>query len=92
MCEPKTCEMKPFKGFFSDWRKVACDSMGWKTRVFGEEGYYYLQGKFVNHPQFGNQPGHTSCVLHMDEKTGLVETMNSFYIVLGTEGAIKDGC
>jgi hypothetical protein len=63
----------PFKGRIEDWRPVECN------KGLG----YYIVGRFLDHPQFAGQRGHTSYVVDsftlLNECIICIETRNSRY-------------
>ena len=66
---------KPFRGFLADWSKHPTPhGLG-----------FYLRCKFVDHPYFAGERGHTSYVVKHDKETGIVETRNSIYHLYGPE-------
>ena len=66
---------KPYKGHITEWSKF--------HTPFGLR--YYIFGKFLNHPDFGQKETNTSPVVYHDETTGEIETRNSRYTLIGQE-------
>lgn len=65
---------KPHKGKISNWAK---------RETISQKGLgYYIIGKFVDHPDFAGDFGHTSYVVAHDEVTGEIETRNSRYTLV----------
>ncbi len=76
---------KPFKGNLYNWCKVACDWYGYDTTPFGAEGYYYILGYTSEQIKKLGTIRATSRVVYHNKVTGLVETLNSFYRLVGDE-------
>lgn len=87
-CEPETCPMKPFKGNIENWYKVPF-VLDLAREVHPGEDLglgYYIRGTCIKHPNFGtSRDFHTSWVMHHDQKTNLIETRNSQYLLIGKE-------
>lgn len=70
--------MKEFKGNLIDW---------WKHTPLPElkpEGLgYIICGTFEGHPWFDGEDGSTSWVVRHNEELGIVETLNSYYKLIG---------
>lgn len=66
---------KPHKGSLKDWFKYEVG-----------DGYI-ICGRFIGHPQFNGEHGHTSLVLSHNEETGEIETRNSRYTLIGSATA-----
>lgn len=64
--------MKPYKGRIEHWGKRPCPGYG-----IG----YYIVGRFVDHPQFAGETGHTSWVEKHNGNE--IETRNSRYTLVG---------
>lgn len=64
---------KPHKGKIESWQRKECE------RGLG----YYITGRFVDHPQFAGEWGHTSWVEKHDGQE--IETRNSRYTLVGEE-------
>lgn len=78
-CNPKTCTMKPFEGLIFNWERMPCDEKGFHISNLTTK-FFYILGMI--------SPGKaraTSRVLDLDRKSGLVETLNSYYILVGEE-------
>jgi hypothetical protein len=87
-CEPETCPMKPFKGNLYAWKKYYFNVIRLKEFYSGDETYpglgYVIIG--FTHPtlhKLGTSL-QTSWVVNHDE-TGLIETRNSQYLLIGKE-------
>lgn len=70
---------KPFNGSIQNWQRdggfcSAGDGLG-----------YVIYGEFLNHPVFGRKYTYTSYVVAWDKETGMVETRNSRYKLIGEE-------
>jgi hypothetical protein len=68
---------KPHKGSIENW---------FKQEITGDGGYI-IRGRFVDHPLFAGETGHTSLVLSHNEGTGEIETRNSRYTLIGAARA-----
>lgn len=68
---------KPHKGSIESWFKYKVDG----------NGGYIIRGRFVDHPQFAMEFGHTSLVLSHNEESGEIETRNSRYTLIGAASA-----
>lgn len=65
---------KPHYGRIENWQEEAC----------GKHGLGYLiVGRFLDHPAYALQKGHTSYVVKHDKATGEIETRNSRYTLVG---------
>ncbi len=70
--------MKIDKGKLKNWWKH------YPSKDWGVEGLgYVICGTFVDHPEFKGESGHTSFVLKHNEELGIVETLNSYYTLVG---------
>lgn len=66
---------KPHKGRIENW---------YKAETHPDYGLgYYIRGRFVDHPQFAGETGHTSYIVAHDKDTGEIETRNSRYTLVG---------
>lgn len=69
---------KEFKGNIRNWWKY------YPLKQFGSEGLgYVIIGTFDGHPHFDGEKGNTSFVVSHDEETGMIETLNSCYKLIG---------
>ena len=66
---------KPYKGRITDWCKL--------PSRFGIG--YFIYGRFLEHPDFGEKETNTSWVEKHDPITGEIETRNSRYTLIGPE-------
>ena len=70
--------MKQSKGKIKNWWKHYPD------KCWGSEGLgYIICGTFVDHPDFDGKSGCTSFVTQHNEELGVVETLNSYYTLIG---------
>lgn len=63
---------KPNRGRIMDWCKVYVSPMDW-----------VIAGTALDHPKFQGQPIITSFGMFHDEETGMIETRNSIYQLVG---------
>jgi len=70
--------MKMFMGNLTNWWKHT------PLPEFKPEGLgYIIRGTFEGHPWLDGEDGCTSWVVRHDEALGLVETLNSYYKLIG---------
>lgn len=67
-------EDKPHLGRIENWKMAECDAR------FGLG--YFIRGRFVGHPYFAGEYGHTSWVVAHNLETGEIETRNSRYTLV----------
>lgn len=71
-------DKKEFKGNLKNWYKY------YPVLMTGPEGLgYVIIGTFDGHPHFDGEKGNTSFVVSHDKETGMIETLNSCYKLIG---------
>ena len=69
-----------YKGRIENWKR---------EYVPGREGLgYIIVGRFLDHPHFALDYGHTSVVVAHDSETGVIRTRNSSYTLVGKEQSL----
>jgi hypothetical protein len=72
--------VKPHNGTIRNWYRAHFDKAETENYYKEDVGLgYMIRGKFLDHPYYAGQFGHTSWVMSFDEETGEIETRNSRY-------------